>query len=260
MIAGVMGDADPGSASSMSRTITVANDDGGGDTGGGFAPALTDASGHYKLTGLPHVALDVVAEAQGGRLRAASRGVTPSTTINLQLAGITAIAGTVRGPTGAPAVYTISLAGPTLASRGFANADGSFELDRIDPGDYKVSAQSADGNAEASVHVDPGQTANVALVLAANAVVVGKVVDKAGNPVAGVPVVLAPDTGGSSGRVQIQIEGPPPTTAADGTFRIDGKPGPTNLIVMAQPVVTRRGLALQPGQVTDVGTVALGAP
>ncbi len=260
LIAGTMGDepdhADgPGSASSMSRTITVSDDGNGGSITGDFTPALTDASGHYKLAGLPHVALDIVAEAQGGKLRAAARGVVPSTTTDLQLAGVTAIAGTVHGPTGAPALYTVTLAGPTPASRGFAAPDGSFELDRIDPGDYKVSAASSDGNAEAKVHVDAGQTARVDLTLSANAVVIGKVVDKHGAPVAGVPVAVVPDSG--NGSVRLTLEGPPPTTAPDGTFRLEAKPGPTNLIVLTQPVVTKRGLALQAGQTLDVGAVAL---
>jgi len=53
------------------------------------------------------------------------------------------------------------------------------------------------------VHVDAGQTARVDLTLSANAVVVGKVVDKQGAPVAGVPVAVVPDSG-SGGLIGIE--------------------------------------------------------
>ena len=231
------------------------------DTGGGggatdLPPALTDAAGHYKLVGLPHTSYDVVAEAKGGALHAAAHGVVPDATANLQLAGVTAIAGTVHGPGGSvPALYTVTLAGPTLAERGFAAPDGSFELDRVEPGDYTVSVSSSDGNASASVHVDPGRTAHVDLVLAANAIVTGRVVDAAGKPVGGVPVVVEPDSHG--GNVSVSLSAPPPTSAPDGTFRVETKPGPAMLILLASPPVTRRGLALEAGKTTDVGAIAM---
>nr|HEX4316902.1 carboxypeptidase-like regulatory domain-containing protein [Kofleriaceae bacterium] len=265
-LASMLGDAmGPGGGSggddgpSGTRTVTMMDSDDGGGGGGpsDLPPALTDAGGHYKLVGLTHASYDVVAEAQGGKLHAAAHGVVPDATANLQLAGITAIAGTVHAAGGAvPALYTVTLSGgPTQAERDFAAADGSFDLDRVEPGSYEVTVSSSDGNASQQVTVAAGQTAHVDLVLAANAVVTGHVVDATGKPVGGVPVVVEPDSG--DGRVSVSLHAPPPTTSPDGSFRVDAKPGPAMLILLASPPVTRRGLALEAGKTTDVGSIVM---
>jgi hypothetical protein len=197
----------------------------------------------------------VIAEAQHGALRGRQTKVTPDATITLTAAGVTELRGVVHGVRG---VFTVELDGPTRAQRSFATADGTFSFSRVDPGAYTVRVTSGAGNGEAQVQVAGGQPASVEITLSANAVVTGTVVDASGKPAGGVPVTIIPDAG--DGRMQISLEGPPPTTNPDGTFRLEAKAGPSALAVLVPPKpVIKRGLTLIAGQTFDAGTVRLEA-
>jgi hypothetical protein len=159
-----------------------------------------------------------------------------------------------------PSSFQVELEGPTHEQRSFASADGAFSFARIDPGDYTVTITSSAGNGVASVKVVADQTANVTVTLAANAIVVGKLVDAAGKPLPGLPIAIIPDTGGP---LRVELRGPPLTSGPDGTFRIEAKAGPSILMVLAPPQPTsKRGLKLEAGKTLDVGaiTVAAAAP
>ncbi len=243
-----------GGSDSEMHMITVYNgDDGNG--AGELPPALTDATGHFEIAGLPRSPWTVVAEAQHGAVRGSAPRVTPDATITIQATGISSLTGIVHGARG---VFTVELDGPTRAQRSFASADGSFSFGRVDPGTYTVRVTSSAGKAEAPVQVVAGQPATVELTLAANAVVIGKVVDADGKPAGGVPVTIVPDSG--DGKIQISLDGPPPTTNPDGTFRLEAKAGPSALALMVPPrPVVKRGLVLVAGQTLDAGTVRLDA-
>ncbi len=162
--------------------------------------------------------------------------------------------GTVPGPRGATPLFTVELDGPTTAARTFT--DGKFQLGRVDPGAYTVRVRSTDGNAETKVEVRPGQPATVDLTLVANAGVVGKLVDPQGKPLPDVGVALIPDAG--DGRVQLSLEGPPPTSGPDGVFRLEAKAGPSIFLAMTPPrPFTKRGLVLEAGKTLDLGTVTI---
>src|SRR5690606_29596547 len=110
-----------------SRMITVeASGAGGADGASEAAPALTDAQGRFELRGLARGAYEVIAEAQAGELRGRVAGVTPDATLTIRATGLTTLSGTVRGPRGPAALFTIELEGPTRAQRTFTN--GTFEL------------------------------------------------------------------------------------------------------------------------------------
>jgi carboxypeptidase family protein len=235
-------------------TMIEASDDGegGGGSAGDIPPVLTDAQGRFAIGGLPHAAFDIVAEAKKGTLRGRAANITPDATVSLQALGLTTLSGTVRGPNGAPALFSVELEGPTAARRSFT--DGAFSIGRVDPGAYVVRVTSSDGNGEAKLTVQPGQPATVEISLVANAVVVGMLVDGAGKPVAGLPLTVVDDTG--DGRVQVMMEGPPPTSGPDGKFRVEHKAGKVALIVLGGPApVTRKGLVLEPGKTFDVGAI-----
>jgi hypothetical protein len=238
-----------------SRTIALENSDGlGGDTS--FPPALTDPQGHYAIRGLPPATYTVVAEAQRGQLRGRAGGVRPDATVDLRALAVTSLSGTVTGPAGPPALFSVELDGASRNQRSFT--DGKFAFDHVDPGSYTVRVQASDGTGEARVDVTPDQPASVAITLTANAVVIGRLVDPAGKPLAGQTVVLTADSGGP---MQVQIEGPPPTTGPDGSFRLEHRAGPCALLVMRPPSpFVRRGIALVAGQTLDLGTITVDAP
>ena len=239
---------------SSQRTITVSSDGEDGSESQGYPPALTDAQGRFTIAGLPHAKYEVIAEAQAGKLRGRVANITPDATLTIQAAGVTSLSGTVHGTKGATPLFTVELVGPTTAARSFT--DGKFQLGRVDPGAYTVRVTSADGNAEAKVQVLPGQPATVDILLVANAIVIGKLVDPQGKPLAGVGVVLVPDTG--DGRVQLSLEGPPPTSGPDGSFRLEAKAGKAVLLAMTPPrPFTKRGLTLEAGKTLDLGAVTV---
>jgi hypothetical protein len=160
----------------------------------------------------------------------------------------------VHGANGATPLFTVALDGPTTAARSFT--DGKFQLGRVDPGAYTVRVTSPDGNAEAKVTVLPGQPATVDIPLVANAIVVGKLVDLQGKPIAGVGVALIPDSG--DGRVMLSLEGPPPTSGPDGSFRLEAKAGKMILLAMTPPrPFTKHGLTLESGKTLDLGAVTV---
>ena len=238
--------------SSSQSTMTISTSDG--SEAADIPPVLTDASGKFEIPDLPHAAYEVIAEAQAGALRGRAARVTPDATLTIQALGLTSLSGTVRGANGPTAVFRVELAGPIAAARTFT--DGTFQFGRVDRGAYTLRVSSADGNAEVKVNVVPNQPTKTDVTLVANAVVTGKVVDDQGKAVAGVGVVLIEDQG--EGRTSISLEGPPPKTADDGTFRVEGPARTSALVLMAPPSPTiKRPLALEPGKTLDLGAIRL---
>ncbi|HSR98463.1 MAG TPA: carboxypeptidase regulatory-like domain-containing protein [Kofleriaceae bacterium] len=243
-----------GDHGSGNARMMVIEDRDSGAPESSFPPALTDAQGHFEIGGLPRATYAVVAEAQRGQLRARNGGVVPDATIELRALGVTSLSGTVAGASGPSTLFSVELDGPTRTTRSFT--DGAFTFARVDPGSYTVRVQSRDGNGQATVEVVPNEPATVDIKLASNAIVVGQLVDGSGHPVAGQAVALVPDSG--DGRLQIALEGPPPTTGPDGRFRLEHRPGKSVLIVLRQPrPFTRRGLVLEAGKTLDLGAIAL---
>lgn len=224
-----------------------------------IAPVLTNVNGEFQIGGLSRIHMTVVAEAQQGKLRGQAMGVVPDAQITIQALALTELRGTVKAPGKPPAWFTVELDGPTKEQRNFASGDGAFSFARVDPGMYKVSVTSPAGNGEATVKVVAGQPTTVEVVLAPNAIVIGKLVDAAGKPAGGLPVAVIPDAG--DGHMRISLSGPPLTSGPDGTFRIEAKAGKSGLIVMTPPApTTRMGLVLEAGKTLDVGTVTVAGP
>jgi len=247
----------PGPGPRDSRMMVVEAGDGPGAGDSSLPPALTDAQGHYAIRGLPPATYTVIAEAQRGQLRARAAGVRPDATVDLRATGVTSLAGKVTGPAGPIALFTVELDGPTRTQRSFT--DGAYAFARVDPGTYTVRVQARDGNAQQTVTIAPDQPATLDIALAANAVVIGRLVDPAGAPVAGQVLVVIPDA--ADGRLQAMIDGTPPTTGPDGSFRIEHRAERAAVLVMRSPQpFSKRGLALEAGKTLDVGTIVLPPP
>ena len=142
-------------------------------------------------------------------------------------------------------MFTVELDGPTRAQRSFSG--DKFSFGRVDPGDYTVSVTSSAGNGRGTIKVKPGQAATIDIALASNAIVIGKLVDPAGKPLGGLPVAVIPDA--TDGSLKVELSGPPPMSAPDGTFRVEAKAGPSAVLVLVPPrPVSKRGLILEPGK------------
>ncbi|MDX2091949.1 MAG: carboxypeptidase-like regulatory domain-containing protein [Kofleriaceae bacterium] len=237
--------------SSSRMTSITTSDDGEGSVGAEFPPVLTDAQGRFAVRTLPHAKYEVIAEAQQGALRGRRLGVEPDAKLAIQALGITSLSGTVTGAKGPVALFTLEVDGPTKTTRSFTG--GTFKLGRVDPGTYTLRVRSSDGNAEAKVTVVAGQPAKSDITLMANAVVIGTLVDVQGKPLANTGVIVVPAS--PDGRTRISLEGMPPMSNADGTFRVETKAGPSVLVVLTQPSpVIKKDLALEAGKTADIGT------
>ena len=64
------------------REASPAMNLGPGGSDPGPPPVLTDAQGHYQLTGLFHLKYTVTVEGQRGQLRARRSGVVPDATVD----------------------------------------------------------------------------------------------------------------------------------------------------------------------------------
>ena len=245
----------PSGSEGESRELRVeSRSDGNGGTNA-IAPVLTDANGHFAITGLVRVPWTVTAEAQGGKLRGRAEKVKPDATVTIAIASVRELHGTVHSDA-PPAWFNVQLDGPTAAQRDFAWTDGTFSFARIDPGTYTVKVTSNAGTGEAKVTVGAGENASVDITLTSNGLIVGKLADADGKPMPDVGVTVIPDTG--DGRIQIQLSAPPPTTGPDGSFSVPSKPGKMTLVAMLRGApAMKRGLVVQAGQTLDIGTFVI---
>jgi Carboxypeptidase regulatory-like domain len=225
-----------------------------GSDGNAIPPVLTDAKGHFIIENLQRIPWTVTAEAQAGKLRGRATKVTPDATIEIAIQSLRTLSGTVHA-TKPPEWFGVTLEGPTNARREFAWTDGTFSFGRVDPGDYTVTVTSSEGTAEAKVTVG-NDNAHVGLTLTTGATITGILVDEAGKPLAGLPVIVVPDTG--DGKMQIKIEGTPNTSGDDGVFHAPAKPGKSTLVVLGPGgTTTKPGLVITEGATLDVGKVSV---
>ena len=217
-------------------------------------PAMTDTRGHFELTSLPRGRYQVVAEAEAGKLRGGAADVTTDAQISIRLANVGSLHGTVHGPSGPTDLFTVRLSGPSGDEGSFT--DGTFVFPRLDPGDYSIAVKSPDGTGEATVQVSPNEAASVDIALVANGTVTGRVVDKAGNPVSGLGVVLIPDQ--PPGQLSVHLDEPPPSSGPDGRFQVQGPPGMRTLVILGRPITAKRGVSVTSGETVELGDVTIG--
>lgn len=247
---------DEGPTSSSVTRVMVVSDDG---DSGASAPVLTDDQGRFELRRLRRGSYDVVAEADRGALRGRTTDVATGGTTSVALAGLSAVAGVVTSG-GAPVTdFSIEVRGVTPHRQRFRAADGRFRIERLEPGAYTIDAQSELGRGSTTTTVAAGATAEVALALALDGTVVGRLVDASGQPVPGAHVLALPGDVGEHG--SFSISGPPEQSGADGRFTLTLAPGDYQILVLrgGGPDRTGKKFTIVGGQQVDVGDVALSA-
>lgn len=236
-----------------SRNIFVQGD---GTRGAEPPPTLTDANGRFELTDLGPGKFQLVAEADSGKLRARAADVTPDARINMQLASVASLRGTVHGTNGPTDLFSVQLNGPSWNARSFT--DGAFVFSRVEPGDYTLEVTSSDGTGKAALHVSPGQDAPVDIALVSNGTVMGRLVDKNGKPMSGMGVVLIDDQ--PPGQLHIELREQPTSSDPDGRFRVEGPPGMRTLVALGRRSTAKRGISVQANKTIDIGDVTVEDP
>jgi protocatechuate 3,4-dioxygenase beta subunit len=226
--------------------------------GSELPPVLSDARGHFELTSLLRGKYQVVVEARSGKLHGGAADITPDAEIAVHLESVSSLAGSVHGPRGPTDLFSVNVEGATMDDSGGGSfTDGAFSFPRVDPGDYTIEVTSTDGTGKATVHVAPNQAASVDIALVENGTVTGRVVDKTGKPISGVGAALIPDQ--APGHLQISLHEEPPTTGPDGRFQVQGAPGTRTLVILGNPPMPKRGVAVTAGTTNDVGDVTVDA-
>lgn len=238
---------------------------------GGFRPraweATADQAGRFTLTGLPRARL----RAEARSALAASQPVDVDlrrpphrAELQLRLAVDGVIAGHVVDPAGEPLAEVQVVALPDLGTAASAeglagrtavdvtDAGGGFRLGGLAPGEYQLRATRNGSAASRDLYGRQGVTAKVGqqdvrIVLAADGGVRGVVEFADG----GAPPMFLVKTG---------VVAPTPFAGDDGEFALaDVAPGVITLTISGpsfDPTVVR-DVTIEPGKVTDVGTITL---
>lgn len=190
----------------------------------------SEADGRFVLPGLTPGALKIVATADGlGRGSVSAETGAEDVVVTLKAWG--AIRGTVVDESGQPiSPFRVSARAPdTFGGRSeeIADASGVFELPEIEAGHYTLDVR-APGRVRLSqpaVNVSSGAVTDVgSLVLKSGGSVVGHVVDKAGEPIAGAEVA------GRQGQRIIMGDESAAVSDAAGSFALNGfAAGPVQL-------------------------------
>jgi uncharacterized GH25 family protein len=197
--------------------------DDGGFFGEKAKPVLTDADGAFEIEKLRTGTYTIVAEAEKGAAKAKVKGVAPGSKVKLEIAALAAIHGVVQRAGAKVEDVTITVDGPTDRSKR-AHA-GEFRIDRLEPGKYEVTARSADGFAQTEVEVATGDDVEVKLALVGFGKLRGKLVDTAGEPIAGMTVMVEPEKAEvSATAVLSMLTGRGPKTDEQGVFEVDEVP------------------------------------
>jgi hypothetical protein len=153
------------------------------------------------------------------------------------------------------------LDGPDHRRRAIANADGRYELARLEPGEYQIHVTADDGRAGAKVTVSPGQTLERDLDMVEYGSIRGVVVDAAtGKPMPGYPVVAYNEGADLSDTFNL-FTGGGPKTDREGRFEVGrlGAGGGSVMILDAErnalAPLAKKDFELGPGQDLDLGTI-----
>jgi hypothetical protein len=209
--------------------MKVVLDTGDGAAFGSRPPVLTGEDGTFEIRGLDDVEHLVVAEQAGGTARV-RKTVKPDAKLTLELAPLGSIRGTVTVDGRAADGFVVSAHGPTARTRRVRGA-GTFELERLDPGQYRVEARNLEGSGSATVQVEAGRTAEATIALQHFITVTGRVVDGSGQPIAGLEAMIGE---GEDGRVSITSDGTEPSnpTGPDGRFEVQCAAGKRVIVFM----------------------------
>lgn len=235
-------------------------------------PVLTAADGSFSFTRLRRGTYAINVEGPKGASRASKPGVKTGETVTLVLESLGSISGRVT-LAGAPVPeFDVSCRPEERGmrftagdgNRRFTNPDGTYQIDRLQPGEYTCSASAGGGTATGKTVVAAGPS-KLDLVVQPFASITGTVVDTVtGKPVPGL-LVFATGDGVDGKQFMDMMSGKGPTTDANGKFVVDKIPAGKGQVHVAPKDAQMNRLATRDytavaGQRIDLGTMKIVPP
>lgn len=177
--------------------------------------------------------------------------------MTVTLTGLAEITGTVTAGGKPVTELTVHVEGVITRQQPVRDPAGRFRIPRLEPGPYTVRVTSAAGSGKTTTTAIAGTSVDVAITVSSPARVRGKLVDRAGKPIAETPVLAMPVSPPGE-RGSFSFEGEPPRTGADGSFELEVAPGEYELLVLGRPSPRiDKQFTVTSGQVLDLGTVTV---
>lgn len=173
--------------------------------GGGTLTATTDSNGFYVFDTVPagdHT-IDIpnppdgyTIDSQPGPLTVPEDSEEPITEQDFILAPNPSLSGTVTAGGSPVGGVLVSIDGPSGPMSTLTNADGTYEFDRLEPGDYTITVEPPDGYVvdgpdTLTPTVADDDVSDQDFALARLGALGGTVTDADGNPLGGVTVIVS---------------------------------------------------------------------
>ena len=228
-------------------------------------PVLTGEDGRFELRGLARRAHNLQAEALRGSARVRLDDVAIGSEVRLQVAPLAEITGSVRA--GGVAVGKFDMlvertyqGGSRRSNDSVQRPDGSFSVDHLDPGHYRITVTADQGRRVHELDLAAAEKAKLVLDLEPWARVHGVVVDgRTGAPLPG--LTLAARESFALGAAFDMLLGKGPRTDSSGRFELPRiAPGPGTLDIYDGDLMDRSSAAevkyvAESGVDLDLGTI-----
>ncbi len=207
----------------IADAFVVALATGAGPFDSGERTVITDAEGRFSIDGLADRRYGLHARGPAERGRVSLAEVAIGRTVDLVLAPLARVRGKVT--MGGKPVERFTVESRDVGRpRTFIAEDGTFELDRVEPGKVGLAVATELGASSVAFVVGPGATKEIALELGTWGRVHGTLVDGDGAPIVGVNVSVHAQAGRrpEDKGLGALLEKGDTTTDAQGSFELDG--------------------------------------